>query len=424
MSGVGHRKEIENTARVVGTASRRLQRRRRRSRGALWHSLAAVTLLLAGIPLAGIYARPALADGTCVTTGATSECTFASTGAEQTFAVPGHVGAIFISAIGGMGGGSGGRGALVTAAVPVPTGVSTLYVEVGGNATSSFSSGGFNGGGSSDAGGGGGASDVRTCLSTDTGAGSCSTCPTPSTTCSTLGSRLVVAGGGGGAGGGSTGGAGGPGGDAGQNGGAGAGGATGGSTPGAPGGSGGGGATVGGSGAGGAGGAGTGGSGLSGQAGTFGAGANGDIGGGGGGGYYGGGSGGDSGSNGVVEGGAGGGGAGSSFVTSTALTSAVGINTSGTPSIVIGYVASTTPAFVSHISVRHHGHSVIIRWRSAIRSGVVGFEIYADQRRLDRRIIPIHRSSAYCYTVRGPVPGALSLRVLFADGQSLTETMG
>src|SRR5690348_10411535 len=118
--------------------------------------------------------------------------TYTATGGEQTFAVPAGVTQLHVVAVGASGaaGGSGlpgGKGALVTADLPVSPG-STLYVEVGGNgsgtgpATSTFN-GGAPGGdgccpGPSSGGAGGGATDLRTIARAGTG---------------TLGSRLLVA---------------------------------------------------------------------------------------------------------------------------------------------------------------------------------------------------------------------------------------
>ncbi|MEU6237468.1 hypothetical protein ABZ885_31195, partial [Kitasatospora sp. NPDC047058] len=144
---------------------------------------------------------PARAAGTCTTAGPSTTCTFAPTGAEQTFTVPAGVTQVDVTAIGAAGGLSGvnvtpgGRGAQVSGTLTGLSGGQTLYVEVGGTPTLTtptcypFSPciGGFNGGGSSHyGGGGGGASDVRTQPRT-----------TPLTTTD---SRLIVAAGGGGAG--------------------------------------------------------------------------------------------------------------------------------------------------------------------------------------------------------------------------------
>jgi hypothetical protein len=133
---------------------------------------------------------------------AASAQTFTYTGGEQTYAVPANVTGLHVVEVGapGLSTGSdistvpGGVGAKLTADVGVPSGASTLYVEVGGvggyDPSSPSSAGGFNGGGGG-ADGGGGASDIRSvsCPSSCAGGGSSAS----------LGSRLAVAGGGGGA---------------------------------------------------------------------------------------------------------------------------------------------------------------------------------------------------------------------------------
>jgi hypothetical protein len=162
---------------------------------------------IAGLALCGACAAPAGALApNCSQGQLTVTCTFVSTGAEQSLAVPGDVASVTIAATGAPGGANGlplpgGDAGAASATVAVVPG-STLYVEVGGTGASAAllagGAGGFNGGGAGGAsgsggggGGGGGGSDVRTV--------SCGgACPgnAPS-----LGSRLVVAGGGGGTGG-------------------------------------------------------------------------------------------------------------------------------------------------------------------------------------------------------------------------------
>ena len=127
----------------------------------------------------------------------TVTCTFAYSGAAQTFNVPSTVTQVTVTAYGAQGGTAvggavGGPGGEAVETLNVTPG-STLYVYVGGQGTGG-GAGGFNGGGAGGigtevlilavqhGGGGGGASDVR------------STPPT-------LTHRLVVAGGGGGGGG-------------------------------------------------------------------------------------------------------------------------------------------------------------------------------------------------------------------------------
>lgn len=124
--------------------------------------------------------------------------TFTYTGGEQTYTVPAAATEIHVVAVGASGQGSspaGGRGAIVTADLPV-SGGTKFFVEVGADGAGCFlvcASTGFNGGAQP---GGGGASDIRTA--------SCgATCPGSS---SSLASRLLVAGGGGGSWGGVSGG--------------------------------------------------------------------------------------------------------------------------------------------------------------------------------------------------------------------------
>jgi glycine rich protein len=245
--------------------------------------------------------------------------TFAFTPDEQIFVVPNGVLTIHVVLVGGRGGDMGGcvpggqcggKGASVEGDLTVTPG-STLYIEVGGRGgnsgtTSAATAGGANGGGRGGAftsvvqfaAGGGGASDIRTIPLGQPGS---------------LGSRLMVAGGGGGAA------IGGAGGDAGLPGGGGIGLA------------GNAGTSVGG----GAGGAGLAAIGLDGALGQGGSGGDGEgAGGGGGGGLYGGGGGG-----GEFSGFGGGGGGGSSY-TGSATNAVVGLDATGTSSIAITYVPS------------------------------------------------------------------------------------
>ncbi|MER7468655.1 Ig-like domain-containing protein [Streptomyces sp. NPDC097981] len=304
------------------------------------------------LALVPFLAGPATAAGSCVQTGNQVACTFAYTGAADTFTVPAGVTQVSVDARGASGGaaagdtnpgGVGGAGGEVVATVAVTPG-QTLQVNVGGvggvGTEGAPGGGGFNGGatgGSSDfvyGGGGGGASDVRS------GAFD-------------LLSRVVTAAGGGG--GGATaelaGGAGGAGGQSGANGTNGTGG------PNTTGGGGGGGATPTTPGTGGTAGTGadnTGGNGAPGVFGSGGPGGSGQsdspgsgitAGGGGGGGVFGGGGGGGGGITNTEFSGAGGGGGGSSAgpVGSTFTT---GANT-GNGQVIITYTLPTTPGTVT-----------------------------------------------------------------------------
>jgi hypothetical protein len=297
--------------------------------------------LIGGVAAMWAAGLAGAASGDCSQAGRTVTCTFTYVGHEQTFTVPAGIGSVQIDAVGAPGGGAvpGGSGGTVSASVGVTPG-QTLFVEVGGGG--STSGGGWNGGGDpgsggSVGGGGGGASDVR--------AVSCGASCATGGNAASLGSRLVVAGGGGGngaagAGGGSLG----LGGAAGSDGADGhpdtvgdGGGVHGSAGSGGPGLGGSGGTTVSGTdGTGGANGA----AGAGGVAGG-GPGAN-TTGGGGGGGYFGGGGGGGGATNGLKEGGGGGGGGGSCFANNAPT--ACGAAPSSTPSVTITYTLPDTTA--------------------------------------------------------------------------------
>ncbi|MGW6100388.1 hypothetical protein ACWFRK_40070 [Streptomyces sp. NPDC055157] len=91
------------------------------------------TAAIAPVALSGA----AHAQGTCTVSGPTTTCTFAFTGAEQTFTVPSGVTQVDVMAIGAGGGVenngvSGGRGAQASGTLTGLSGGQTLYVEVGG----------------------------------------------------------------------------------------------------------------------------------------------------------------------------------------------------------------------------------------------------------------------------------------------------
>ncbi|MGR4884050.1 hypothetical protein ACIPUC_32185 [Streptomyces sp. LARHCF249] len=142
----------------------------------------ALMLAVAALPAALVVPLATPAEAAPVTV------TFNS-GVNQPFTVPSGVTQLTITATGaagqsGINGGMGGDGATVTGTVNVPSGTTTLYVNV--------ATGGGTSGDLTDFGAGGGASDVRTCDSTIP---SCVLTGEPATD-----PRLIVAGGGGGGG--------------------------------------------------------------------------------------------------------------------------------------------------------------------------------------------------------------------------------
>jgi hypothetical protein len=338
----------------------------RSAAGLSWPEFLGARVSGPGLPgvLAGMAsAAPAALPANCAQSGQTVTCTFAFTGAAQSWTAPAGVTTATVTLDGGQGGNApasffpqqpGGKAATVVATIPVTAG-DTYQVLAGGAAPGNGNeAGGFNGGGSGNfeggvpnvSGGGGGATDIA--LGT---------------------TELVVAGGGGGTAGagfrsdaalavinaGGLGGASGAPGTAGahdtlspagQHGTGGAGGGAGTSTVGGAGGPAGTGPI------------GNGTPGGGGSAGTGGASGTGNFtsgdGGGGGGGYYGGGGGGQGfdGSSGTFFGaGGGGGGGGSDFVTPSATSSTVTDGVwSGNGQVTISYtspVTATTTTLVS-----------------------------------------------------------------------------
>ncbi len=172
---------------------------RRHRRGRLRRLRAVVGLLALIVGAVLTFASSALADlpDNCIAGVYTVACSYQYTGSEQAFTVPSGVDSVQVYAVGAAGGGKGtapgGAGATATAPVAVRPG-EVLYVDVGGagRQVPGPGPGGWNGGGNAPGGGGGGggASDVRTIPCGPT-------CPGDP---ASLGSRLVVAGGGGGAG--------------------------------------------------------------------------------------------------------------------------------------------------------------------------------------------------------------------------------
>jgi Glycine rich protein len=189
------------------THTRQLRSVLRRPLASLRKLAPALLLSLAPLLGAGQTAVVNAASGDCTTSGSQVSCTFSYTGAEQSWQVPAGVSSVQVTAVGGSGSSNvaadgttvaGGKGAKVTATVPVPAGTTTLYVEVGAPVLTSNA--GFNGGAGQPGHQGGDASDVRTC--------SMAACPffqAGFDACNIVfydcDSRLMVAGGGGGAGG-------------------------------------------------------------------------------------------------------------------------------------------------------------------------------------------------------------------------------
>ena len=148
--------------------------------------LLSILIGLAAFAADVVVARPA---------GATTQQTVITTQGETPYVIPSGTVSLEITAVGAAGDtaqlggetpGLPGEGALIQATITPPSGISTLYAEVGGT-------NGVGGGGTSDYGtDGGGETDVQTCSASSAG---CTYTANPATD-----PRLIVAGGGGGGG--------------------------------------------------------------------------------------------------------------------------------------------------------------------------------------------------------------------------------
>jgi hypothetical protein len=147
--------------------------------------------LFSGTP-AAVAAAPCGTNGALTPGGFVATCTYTRAG-EDTFTVPPGVTSLDVAAVGAAGGSTslaaGGFGAeVINTGLPIPSGKTELFVDVGANGTST-GGGPFDGGaGSTNGGGGGGSSALLT-----TARASATLSGNPATD-----SRLLVAGGGGG----------------------------------------------------------------------------------------------------------------------------------------------------------------------------------------------------------------------------------
>ena len=98
---------------------------------------------------------------------------------------------------------------------------------------------------------------------------------------------------------------------------------------------------------------------------------------------------------------------------------AVTNSSSGTVSVLLSR-ANPTAASVSRFRVSHRGHGLLFHWRLASASGIVGFRLLAQGRRVTSHLIPVHANQVYRVTVRTSPAGPYTLRVLFSSGRTAT----
>jgi hypothetical protein len=75
-----------------------------------------------------------------------------------------------------------------------------------------------------------------------------------------------------------------------------------------------------------------------------------------------------------------------------------------------------TAASVRTVRAVRSSDSITFRWRLASTAGVAGFDVYAGRRRLNKKLIPAHRSRDYRFTARSRARGRLMLWVILDDG--------
>lgn len=82
--------------------------------------------------------------------------------------------------------------------------------------------------------------------------------------------------------------------------------------------------------------------------------------------------------------------------------------------------SSTTAARIARFIVHRQGSSLRFTWRLAVSTGVIGFDLYAGQRRLNAYTIPTHASPVYHSRVTGTIHGRFTLHVLLRDGRQMS----
>jgi hypothetical protein len=87
---------------------------------------------------------------------------------------------------------------------------------------------------------------------------------------------------------------------------------------------------------------------------------------------------------------------------------------------------SMTPtiSLLTRVHVARYASHLVVSWRLADRSGVVGFNIYAARHRLNRQFIPVHASATYHVTLRPATRGHVAIRVYLRSGSFVSVPAG
>ncbi|HEV3310801.1 MAG TPA: right-handed parallel beta-helix repeat-containing protein [Chloroflexota bacterium] len=86
---------------------------------------------------------------------------------------------------------------------------------------------------------------------------------------------------------------------------------------------------------------------------------------------------------------------------------------------------STLPmaGFISGAHIKRKGGGVWAHWRLAPTHGVVGFNVYAGQHKLNPRLIPVHKSETYAFSRKWSGSGPFRLGIVFHGGAELVVAL-
>jgi hypothetical protein len=80
-----------------------------------------------------------------------------------------------------------------------------------------------------------------------------------------------------------------------------------------------------------------------------------------------------------------------------------------------GHAAPTLARIGSFTAARRAG-IISFRWQAPYSAGIVGFDLYRGNRRLNHHLIPVHTARQYRYQVHDTGPGPFSLSVVLTSG--------
>jgi len=88
-----------------------------------------------------------------------------------------------------------------------------------------------------------------------------------------------------------------------------------------------------------------------------------------------------------------------------------------------GNSAQPTAAYVTRFSARRSGPSVLLSWHTGVSKAISGFNVFADGRRLNARVIRTHATSEYRFSAWG-ARGPYTLQVVLSNGKIVQVSTG